>query len=1169
MAAVQVNAALAISPSSATITTANTKTFSATGGVSAYTYSVVSGPGTINSSTGVLTPSGAGTIVVRVTDSGARTSDATVTVNAALNLTPDNPAPIAASSTKAFSSTGGVAPITYSVLSGTGSINSATGLYTAAATATTAVIRATDSIGNTSDESLTVYTPLAISPTTASITTANTKTFTASGGVAPYTYSVVSGNATIDGTTGVLTPTGTGAVTVRVTDSGARTSDAAVTIYAALNLTPDNPTSILVNQTKTFSYTGGVPAVTLSVVSGGGSINNGTGVYTAPATATTAVIRATDSIGNTSDETLTVTGPLAISPTTASITTANTKTFTASGGTGPYTYSVVSGPGTINSSTGVLTPSGTPGTITVRVTDSVAATSNATVTVYAAISLSPVAPSIATDASQTFTGSGGVPSLTYSIQSGSGSINSSTGAFTAPSTPGSTVIRVTDSIGNYAEQTATIYQALVLSPATASITTANTKTFTASGGFPAYTYSIMSGPGTVDASGVVTPTGTGTVVVKVTDSSANTATATLTVYAALTLSPTNPNVAVNTTQTFTGAGGVAPLTYSLRSGGGLVNSASGLFTAPSTATSSVIRVTDAIGNTAEQTATIYTTLSVSPSSALISVNTTKTVTSTGGVAPITYSVVAGTGSVDSSTGVYTAPAASTVATVRATDGMGNTADSTITVASTLTISPTSITLAVFTSYTFQAAGNTGANVFSVSAGTGTVNSSTGLYTAPAAVGSATVQVADNVTTKTAAVTIVKPTKVVNGDFHSCALFSNGGVKCWGDNTYGQLGLGNTAALGDNPGEMGGELPWLSLGTGLVVSDIEAGSQHTCVIFTNAKMKCWGRNNYGQLGIGNMNTIGDGAGEMGDSLAYVSLGPGRTVKKIGLGVYSTCAILDDDSLKCWGFNSYGGLGRGSTATWGNGNNQMGSFLAAVDLGTGRYAKDIALGFEHTCALLDNNTVKCWGGNGFGQLGQENTTNLGDNAGEMGDSLPVVNLGAGRTVTKLRAGPYSTCALLDNSALKCWGRNQFGQLGQESLLSLGDGAGEMGDSLPVVNVGTGLTVTDFRINYHVCATLSNSTVKCWGKNDSGQLGTGTTGTKGDNAGEMGDSLVVANLGTGVVASQVAAGTNHSCALTTNDRIKCWGGGTNGVLGTGNANNLGDGPNEMGDFLSFLQL
>ena len=125
--------------------------------------------------------------------------------------------------------------------------------------------------------------------------------------------------------------------------------------------------------------------------------------------------------------------------------------------------------------------------------------------------------------------------------------------------------------------------------------------------------------------------------------------------------------------------------------------------------------------------------------------------------------------------------------------------------------------------------------------------------------------------------------------------------------------------------------------------------------------------------------------MGDNLTIVDLGTGRTATAIASGGSHTCAQLDNDSVKCWGEGTQGRLGYGNSNNLGDGANEMGENLTAIDLGTGRTATAISLGNYHTCALLDNASVKCWGSNNNGQLGQGNTNNLGDDSCDIGDNL----------------------------------------------------------------------------------------------------------------------------------------------------------------------------------------
>jgi alpha-tubulin suppressor-like RCC1 family protein len=154
---------------------------------------------------------------------------------------------------------------------------------------------------------------------------------------------------------------------------------------------------------------------------------------------------------------------------------------------------------------------------------------------------------------------------------------------------------------------------------------------------------------------------------------------------------------------------------------------------------------------------------------------------------------------------------------------------------------------------------------------------------------------------------------------------------------------------------------------LVTPQISAGYYHTCVLVQNGGVKCWGRNAEGQLGYGDTTHRGDNAGEMGASLPYVALGTGRTAVSLISGGYHNCAILDNGSVKCWGYNAYGALGLGDTNGRGDAANEMGDNLPAISLGTGRSAVQLSAGYQHTCARLDNGSVKCWGYNAAGQLG----------------------------------------------------------------------------------------------------------------------------------------------------------------------------------------------------------
>jgi len=401
------------------------------------------------------------------------------------------------------------------------------------------------------------------------------------------------------------------------------------------------------------------------------------------------------------------------------------------------------------------------------------------------------------------------------------------------------------------------------------------------------------------------------------------------------------------------------------------------------------------------------------------------------------------------------------------------------------------------------------------------------------------------------------TAITAGGGFTCAILDSGAVKCWGNNVYGSLGLGDVINRGDAAGQMGNSLPAVSLGTGRTAVSIAAGVAHTCAILDNGALKCWGLNNFGQLGLSDVNSRGDSAGEMGDNLPYVDLGTGHTARALALGNYQTCALLEDGSVKCWGYAGFGAIGSGDPNSRGDAPGEMGDNLLPVDLGTGAgcYAKSIVAGGHHTCAILGNGSAKCWGYNTHGELGLGDAVQRGDDAGEMGNGLPAINLGCGRTAKRLTATYFNTCAELDNGQTKCWGAAFTGMLGIGPSGARGDEPGDMGDNLPSFNFGSsrcGSSIKSFGSGFafhYGCALLDNNTVKCWGANSYGQLGIDHSSNVGDEAGDMGaPRLSYVSLGSAVTVVSVGAGDHHSCALLSNGTVKCWGANLFGSSGLG---------------------
>eukprot|EP01083_Nonionella_stella_P311071 1107815_1 len=296
---------------------------------------------------------------------------------------------------------------------------------------------------------------------------------------------------------------------------------------------------------------------------------------------------------------------------------------------------------------------------------------------------------------------------------------------------------------------------------------------------------------------------------------------------------------------------------------------------------------------------------------------------------------------------------------------------------------------------------------------------------------------------------------VSGGYHTCVVSSLNAVKCWGLNDYGELGYGDINDRGDSANEMGNKLPEVDLGTNFTVTQIVLGLFHTCAVSSLNAVKCWGRNTYGRLGYGDTNTNdrGDSANEMGNKLPEVDLGTNFTVTQIVSGGYHTCVVSSLNAVKCWGLNDYGELGYGDTNNRGDNVNEMGNKLPEVDLGTNFTVTQIVLGFYHTCAVSSLNAVKCWGRNINGQAGYGDTNNRGDNVNEMGNKLPEVDLGTNFTVTQIVSGGYHTCAVSSLNTVKCWGRNDYGTLGYGDTNDRGDSVNEMGDNLLLVDIGQG--------------------------------------------------------------------------------------------------------------------
>lgn len=408
-------------------------------------------------------------------------------------------------------------------------------------------------------------------------------------------------------------------------------------------------------------------------------------------------------------------------------------------------------------------------------------------------------------------------------------------------------------------------------------------------------------------------------------------------------------------------------------------------------------------------------------------------------------------------------------------------------------------------------------------------------------------------------------QIVSGGMNTCVLLTGGKVKCWG---YGAAnGIGATDNRGDQPGEMGDALPYVGLGVDAIA--IAGGELFNCAIVAGGKVKCWGEGQYGVLGNESVQDLGVEPDELDELLPFVDLGAGETAVKIRSGRFHTCVILDDGGVKCWGRNFHGCLGLESSAiAVGDGPGEMGDDLPRLDLGAGRTALEVDPGDQHTCAILDDHSVRCWGEGASGQCGHA-VVDAGKVPGTMGDKLPPVALGTGRTAIDISAATTHTCALLDDSTVKCWGKGIY--LGLESEDNHGGVKGGMGDNLPPVKLGAGAKVSRMGASTSgTCALLVGGAVKCWGDE---ACGVEAVNYLGDAPGEMGDALPALDLGTDGTALDVIRGGSSlqevACALLVDGRLKCWGGNAFGQLGLGDTVERGDHVPLGGDSLPPIDL
>lgn len=393
-----------------------------------------------------------------------------------------------------------------------------------------------------------------------------------------------------------------------------------------------------------------------------------------------------------------------------------------------------------------------------------------------------------------------------------------------------------------------------------------------------------------------------------------------------------------------------------------------------------------------------------------------------------------------------------------------------------------------------------------------------------------------------------------GASHTCAVTQSGGLKCWGYAAFGQLGNGGnptnppshtpvdvmsltsgiaTVAAsatdhttcvvttgggvkcwGENTGNFGGSVytPVDVVGLESGVQAVDVGEGHRCALTAGGGVKCWGTNNgSGQLGNGTEISTMLPGGAQGPPVDPIGLTSGVTA--ISIGHRHSCALTTAGGVKCWGINFNGEVGDGTTT----------DRLSPVDVtGLSSGVAAISAGTSHTCALMSTGGVKCWGAGGSGRLGDGTVTRR---------LSPVDVVGLPGPVASISAGQSHTCAVMADGTARCWGDNSFGKAG--------DGSGISQRLTPVAVVGISSVQSIVAGGGHTCATLTSGGVRCWGRNEFGQLGIG-------QGVEYSSPAPVLGLANGY--GSVRAGGFHSCAVTAIGGLRCWGKNDNGQLGDG---------------------
>jgi hypothetical protein len=366
--------------------------------------------------------------------------------------------------------------------------------------------------------------------------------------------------------------------------------------------------------------------------------------------------------------------------------------------------------------------------------------------------------------------------------------------------------------------------------------------------------------------------------------------------------------------------------------------------------------------------------------------------------------------------------------------------------------------------------------------------------------------------------LIGATAVATGERHSCARLSDSNVKCWGANNLGQLGIGPTPATTSTPTAVSGLGPIINL---------TAGSNHSCAVIPGVgtapgtgPIKCWGSNSAGQLGNGT--TV--------NATTPVTVTGIAGARKVAAGLNRTCAIIDaaadgvvtNDTVQCWGTLATSSLSTSSTP---------------VDVAGVVGATSVSVGTNSACAIVSLGAVKCWGSNTDGALGDGTTVN----------PVGAVSASGVTAAIHLSVGSGFACAQ-SSVSVKCWGSNSSGQLGDGTTINR---------PTPVAVSGLAAPRSISAGSSHTCAVDSavggiEYLIRCWGGNGDGQLGTNSTTNSARPS--VVKLAVPAALPLDSIDLTDSSGGSHTCGLASflflGSDVVCWGSNSDGQLGPGAA-------------------